>query len=552
MIPVPEPRHLNSMAVAAHATRALQDRRVRGGPAAPYSEPYWRSLHLFNFFRLLIGLVLLGSVMLTGNLLQLGSHDRTLFIQVTVTYLLFCLVCVAVIRTRRHFNWQIGMQVVADIIFVTILIYASRGLTSGLGLLLLTTLAGAGLISRGRLTLFYAALASIAVLLEQAYEVLIYQESVAQFVQAGFLSIGYFATAMVGHTLTRLTRENEAIAAQRDIDVANLSEINRLVIQDMPDGVIVVDGGGVIRQINTQALAFLGALEGHAPVGATVRIEDYAPVLAGHLVRWRAGGAPAYTASVDDRHGLRFVQVGARPEASTVIFLEDLTQVRAQAQQMKLAAIGRLTSNIAHEVRNPLGSISHAAQLLQEEPESSPSMARLLRIIHDNTQRLNRMVNDVLGLNRGQAPLLESFAVADFVQQFVAEIAETEQADPAIFAVRANGAPWVVFDRTHLNQVLWNLCRNALRHSTRRPGCIRLQAARAARSNAVRLDVVDDGAGVPPESRFKLFEPFFTTYPGGTGLGLHLAREICEANGAMLEYIEAAGGARFAVTCAAG
>ena len=134
MIPVPEPRHLNSMAVAAHATRALQDRRVRGGPAAPYSESYWRSLHLFNFFRLLIGLVLLGSVMLTGNLLQLGSHDRTLFIQVTVTYLLFCLVCVAVIRTRRHFNWQIGMQVVADIIFVTILIYASRGLTSGLGL----------------------------------------------------------------------------------------------------------------------------------------------------------------------------------------------------------------------------------------------------------------------------------------------------------------------------------------------------------------------------------------------------------------------------------
>ena len=552
MIPVPESRHLNSKAVAAHATRARQDRRVRGGPAAPYSKPYWRSLHLFNFFRLLIGLVLLGSVMLTGNLLQLGSHDRTLFIQVTVIYLLFCLVCVAVIRTRRHFNWQIGMQVVADIIFVTILIYASRGLTSGLGLLLLTTLAGAGLISRGRLTLFYAALASITVLLEQAYEVLIYQESVAQFVQAGFLSIGYFATAMVGHTLTRLTRENEAIAAQRDIDVANLSEINRLVIQDMPDGVIVVDGGGVIRQINTQALAFLGALEGHAPVGATVRIEDYAPVLAGHLVRWRAGGAPAYTASVDDRHGLRFVQVGARPEASTVIFLEDLTQVRAQAQQMKLAAIGRLTSNIAHEVRNPLGSISHAAQLLQEEPESSPSMARLLRIIHDNTQRLNRMVNDVLGLNRGQAPLLESFAVADFVQHFVAEIAETEQADPAIFAVRANGAPWVVFDRTHLNQVLWNLCRNALRHCLQQPGSVQIIVQRVRGSATVKLDVIDDGPGVPPMARSGLFEPFVTSAPGGNGLGLYIARELCAANGATLEYVESSAGAQFTMTCRAG
>jgi two-component system sensor histidine kinase PilS (NtrC family) len=109
-----------------------------------------------------------------------------------------------------------------------------------------------------------------------------------------------------------------------------------------------------------------------------------------------------------------------------------------------------------------------------------------------------------------------------------------------------------MFDHDHLNQVVWNLCRNALRHSTRRPGCIRLQVARAARSNAVRLDVIDDGVGVPPESRSKLFEPFFTTDADGTGLGLHLAREICEANGAMLEYIETEGGARFAVTCAAG
>ena len=530
--------------------RRLQVRSPNENP-----ESYWRSLHFFNFYRLLIALTLLGGVLLSGNVLQLGSHDRTLYIQALVIYLAFGVACALTIRTRRRFNVQIALQVVADIVLVALLIYASRGVSSGLGLLLLTTLAGAGLISRGRLTLFYAALASIAVLLEQVYEVLIFQESPAQFIQAGFLCVGYFATAMVAHTLARLTRENEAIAAQREIDVANLSEVNRLVIQDMPDGVIVVDGAGRIRQINTQAVAFLGATDGRSADGGNVRLADYAPLLAAHWGRWRADGAnsaPAYTASVDERHGLRFVPVGERPEAGTVIFLEDLTRVRAQAQQMKLAAIGRLTSNIAHEVRNPLGSISHAAQLLQEEPDSSPGMRRLLGIIHDNTQRLNRMVNDVLGLNRGQAPLLESFAVAEFVLQFVAEIAETERADPAIFTVRADSTLHVSFDRTHLNQVLWNLCRNALRHCRGKPGSVQIAAQRVRGSHTVKLDVIDDGPGVPPPVRGGLFEPFVTSAPGGNGLGLYIARELCVANGATLDYVESTAGAQFTMTCRMG
>jgi two-component system sensor histidine kinase PilS (NtrC family) len=235
-----------------------------------------------------------------------------------------------------------------------------------------------------------------------------------------------------------------------------------------------------------------------------------------------------------------------------VIFLEDLARIQAEARQMKLAALGRLTANIAHEIRNPLGAISHAAELLQEEPEVSAGAKRLTTIIRENTRRLDRMINDVQTLNRGERAERERFKLAPYLQAFVAQFVATERLEGNEIELELMIDPYVMFDHDHLNQVLWNLCRNALRHSTRRPGCIRLQAARAARSNAVRLDVVDDGAGVPPESRSKLFEPFFTTDPGGTGLGLHLAREICEANGAMLEYIEAAGGARFAVTCAAG
>lgn len=522
-----------------------------GEAVVGYPESYWRSLHFFNFYRLVIALVLLGSAFLSENSLQLGSHDRPLFVRVTLLYLLFGLACIAAIRARWRFNVQIALQVLLDIVFVTVLLYASRGVSSGLGLLLLTTLAGAALISRGRLALFFAALASIAVLLEHGYEVLVFQESAGQFIQVGFLAAGYFATALVAHTLAQLTRQNEQIAAQRRIDVANLSEVNRLVIRDMPDGVIVVDGAGVVRQVNKQAEVFLGTLQPRD----NVMLIDYAPTLAAHLARWRAGTAGVsseYAVSMDDRHGLRFVPVGAQPEAGTVIFLEDLTLVREQAQQMKLAAIGRLTANIAHEIRNPLGSISHAAQLLQEEPEISSGSRRLLGIVHDNTQRLNRMVNDVLGLNRGQAALLETIGVGEFVQQFVAEFVETEETGRGVFAVRAESSLAVLFDRTHLNQILWNLCRNALRHCRGKAGSVQIVAQRVRGSRVVKLDVIDDGPGVPPTVRSGLFEPFVTSAPGGTGLGLYIARELCAANGATLDYVESSAGAQFTLTCRAG
>jgi two-component system sensor histidine kinase PilS (NtrC family) len=532
-------------------TRAGAGRLWAISDLAVAPESHWRPLHFFNAYKLVIALVLLGGLLLSDNAMLLGAHDRTLFVRVTVAYLAFGVICVGLIRTHRYFNLQIAMQVVADIVFVTTLIYASRGVTSGLGLVLLTTLAGAGLISRGRLALFYAALASIAVLLEHAYEVLVFQESAAHFIQVGFLAVGYFATAMVAHTLARLTRENEQIVAQRDIDVANLSEVNRLVIQDMPDGVVVVDGEGVIRQINRRAESFLGA--GGAREGQ--RLAQCAPSLAAHLARWRSeGGAvsAAYSVTMDDRHGVRIVSVGARPEAGAVLFLEDLSRARAQAQQMKLAAVGRLTTNIAHEIRNPLASISHAAQLLNEELEASPSMQRLVNIVYDNTQRLNRMVNDVLGLNRGPAPVSETIPLLAFLGQFAEEFAETEEIDEGLILVAAADVISVRFDRTHLNQVLWNLTRNALRHCQRFAGSIRMEAEEDTAARTVKLLVADDGPGVPLDARGGLFEPFVTGSPGGTGLGLYIARDLCAANGAALDYVETITGACFRVTCRTG
>ena len=519
-------------------------------PAFAPPGQYWRSLLLFNLYRTATAVLLLAGARVWGDTLQFGSRDMRLFLAAASAYLVFALAMFAWIRLKERFNLQLAVQIGGDVGFTTVMMYASGGLSSGLGLLLLTSLAAAGLVSRGRLTLFFAAIATIGVLLEHSYEVLRFSESGGQYVQAGLLSIAYFAIAWLAHTLAKRTLASEQLAAQREVDLANMAQVNQLVIQDMEQGVIVVDGEGVVRQSNSAALRMVEGLAG----AGVIRLKDRLPALQDLFERWLRDPALVDGPNLFEIGTLRarFVPVARRRGAGAVIFLEDLARIRAEALQMKLAALGRLTANIAHEIRNPLGAISHAAELLREEQGADSSTARLTTIIRDNVRRLDRMISDVQMLNRGELAERERFRLVPYLEGFVAQFSETQRLAGSEIKLELSSDPYILFDRDHLNQVLWNLCRNALRHCSRRPGCIRLQLIRAARGNAVRLDVVDDGPGIPAEARVQLFEPFFTTDPAGTGLGLHLAREICEANGALLEYIGDNGGARFAVTCAAG
>ena len=516
-----------------------------------HPEPFWRSLIYFNCYRLLVALLLLMSVAIWGANLWFGSRDLTLFVIADVAYVAFSIVCFALIGARRRFDLQLTLQVAADVVFIMVLLYASNGISSGLGLLLLTTLAGAGLISRGRLTLFFAALASIGVLLEHTYETLTLVSPDPQYVQAGLLSSAYFAIAWLAHTFAKYTVASEQLAAQREIDLASMEQVNQLVIRDMQDGVLVVDEHGVIRQFNARAERLLGPLPGDR---GEVAIAGYAPALAAQYEQWRgragvdAGTGVPYSGS----ESARFVPIGRNRELGAVIFIEDQTRVQSQARQLKLAALGRLTANIAHEIRNPLGAISHAAQLLQEEPGVDATAARLITIINENSRRLDRVVNDVLRLNRGERPHQERFMLSEFLSGFVEQFCQIEKIEHGVLRVELAADPDVLFDRSHLNQVMWNLCRNALRHSRRATASILVRVSLEHAGSIVKLDVVDDGPGVNPEARAQLFEPFFTTAAGGTGLGLYIAREVCEANGATLDYVETPRGAQFTILCRAG
>jgi two-component system, NtrC family, sensor histidine kinase PilS len=466
----------------------------------------------------------------------LGSRNLPLYYEVNIGYIVLSLLTLVLIKLQRPtFNLQLGIQIGTDIVCIVLMSYASGGASSNLAVLLLVSLAAAGLICRGRITLFFAALASIAVLLEHSYSILTQEASGTQYMQAGLLSTAYFAVALVAHRLSRYAVASEKLAALRGVDLSYLAEANRLVIQDMPDGVMLVDERGGVRQSNPGAARLLGYVFSGERKST---LHDCSPLLDALYGVWRQSRVNRdEVLSLPETHAevrVRFLPVQREGFGGAVVVLEDMQRAQAQAQQVKLAALGRLTANIAHEVRNPLSSISYAAELLQEG-EQIHGQTRLFNIILDNAFRLNSIVLDVLQLNRRDRVQKVEFNLAEQLPNFVDKLQHSESFSAGIIEIDVAKECMVSFDRGHFDQVLWNLCRNALRYCQRQSGSVKLHAKRFGEDRTV-LEVCNDGATIPIDLVQKLFEPFFTTSVGGTGLGLYIARELCEANGAQLEY----------------
>jgi two-component system sensor histidine kinase PilS (NtrC family) len=517
---------------------------------APSQQALWRSIYFFNLYRLVLGgvLVFLFVFGVFGNALPLSNRNAGLFFGTSIAYVIFAAASQLAIKLRRpRFALQLAALVGVDIVCVTLLVYASGGIQSGLGILLLMSLAATGLISRGRITLFFAALASIAVLLEHSYAVLTADAEITQFVQAGLLSIAYFAVAWMAHTLARYAVASEELATRRGAELASMAEANRLVIQGMPDGVLVVDERSVVRQYNPSAERLLGYR--FPPSGGTT-LDACAPKLAEMFAAWRREPAhpPRKMQIYATGHSVRvrFLPVQHGDFWGALLFLEDMQRIQAQAQQIKLAALGRLTANIAHEIRNPLSAISYAAELFCEEGHTL-EQERLAKAILDNTARLDSIVQDVMQLNRRDRTQPEILRLAEALPKFGEEICHAKHVPPELLQIDMKQACEVNFDRGHFYQILWNLCSNALHYCSKQPGSVCLRAWRSEQSREI-LDIMDDGEGVAPEKVQQLFEPFFTSEASGTGLGLYIARELCEANGAQLEYVQQAqGGACFRI-----
>ena len=521
-------------------------------PETMLSEQFWRSLFYFNVYRIMVaGVIIMVTWMVREPIL--ASFSQKNFLYVSLVYLFTGVISIFLIHMRiPRFNWQIAIQICSDVLFISILMYLSGGIQSGLGLLLLVSLAAAGLISRGRLVLFYASVASIGILLEESYAMLYIEGYRSHYIQAGLLSMAYFAVAWLAHKLAKHTAASEELALQRGIDLANMAEINQLVIQDMQEGVIVVDANGEIQQRNVYAEKLINLA--HKPNFMSM-LSDQAPHLAERLKAWREDSTTNFDLlQIPGSNSLvrtRFVPVRGESKASVVIFLEDMGDIQAQAQQLKLAALGRLTVNIAHEIRNPLSSISHACELLEEDSGMNSTHSRLLSIIRDNSKRLNKIVQNVLQLNRRDRATHEIIKAANFINTFITEFCQTEKINIEAFFIDISERYTINFDEGHLNQILWNLCNNAWRHCRKQQRSIQI-ILRGEADNRVTLDIIDDGPGITSGILNQLFEPFFTTVASGTGLGLYIAREMCEANNASLSYLEKSAGSHFRIVCKGG
>ncbi len=510
------------------------------------AESFWTSLRYFNLYRIAVAALFFMATLVYSDALNLGSHNLSMFRAVAAGYVVIGILFHAVMRkVPAYFTEQLSFHAGLDILAITLLMYASGGFRSGLGVMLLISLTGAAIVAPRRLSFLYAALATIALLLEQGYWVLAHDAPESNFVQPGLLAMGCFATVGVTGWLAQRVAANEELARQRGRELATQTRVSQLVIGDMQDGVAVLDSDARVVQHNPQAQRLLAA---EPLLGAQVT-----RLLPGFASRWRAwrergigerGHGAEHSFEVRGREiGLRLLDTGTDEDFS-VLFVEDRTRSREQARQLKLAALGRLTANIAHEIRNPLAAISHAAELLGEEKRGEDRM-RLTRIIHDNTQRLERLVADVLQLNRRDRMSGERFRIGPWLDAFLTEFVANEETSLDRFALDTGRDLWVEFDRDHLRQVLWNLLRNAVRYSRAEPRSVRIVLG--AYADRVELSVIDNGPGVAPASQGQLFEPFFTTDSKGTGLGLYLARELCDANGAVLEYVEDMPGAHFRI-----
>ncbi|MCB1625077.1 MAG: PAS domain-containing sensor histidine kinase [Pseudomonadales bacterium] len=508
----------------------------------------WRVLGLVNLYRLLIPPALLAVRAGVGATSPVGSVDPQLFVWLCIVYFAAAVAIVAagrrLIRTLRATTL---VHAVLDATAIGLLLYASGGVASGLGILFVVPVGAMALLADSRDSFLLAAMATVALLIQQIASHVAGHADVNDYPATGILGAIIFLVALLVWPITTRLRESEAIVRRQEVDLANMAQLSQYIVQHLRESILVVDPEGRIRLINESAAHLLGDRQAYPDA----LLGEASPQLLYHLETWRQSASgpldanpasePPSMVAADGGHMIRphFAPLGTSEPAPIIIFLEDTSALEEKVQQSKLASLGRLSASIAHEIRNPVGAMSHAAQLLAESSALPADDQRLTEIIRVNGERVRQIIDNVLSMSRRESTRPADFELRGWLEAFRAEFAATMQVSPA--QLELAGPQFEVnvrADPSHLRQVIWNLCENALRYGVQ-PGAtarVELRFGRLQKSSRPFLEVADRGPGIPEEHRERIFEPFFTAGGRGTGLGLFVARELAQSNRALLAY----------------
>lgn len=513
-----------------------------------------RELYFFALYRLLIATVIAG--LLFSPLADLMGQARhpSLAAYVSGAYLLLSLLLLLVGRGEGQLQPIVLVGVGLDIVAASLLSHALPGASAGISMSLLFNIAAAATLLPLSLGLSLALGASVATVAEYLWKLLEGGDPTRTLAELAMFTTSYLALAFISFQVANRARRNQQLANQRGDEVANLFQINELIIRRMRTGVLVVDGEGRITLANEAASTLLGDNGGDSDSdGGRLQLASAAPALARRLQRWRTGWnqeeTPLQLSADHPEVQPRFARLLAGSDL-TLVFLDDSSVVSRRAESLTLSAMGRFSASLAHEIRNPLAAINYAVQLLEEEAGNfSDGDRRLLQIIHQQCQRTNGIVESVLALARRERSHPENVDLAAFVRRFVLDYKQVLSLETdSVEAIVSETSVAAQIDPRHLHQILTALVHNALKYGRigEQPAHIRLRVMRQERIPVI--DVMDRGPGIPDAVAAQLFKPFFTTSEHGTGLGLYIAGELCRANQARLEYVPVpAGGACFRV-----
>lgn len=521
----------------------------------------WHRLRLFNYFRGSISLLFI-TIYFNNWLLQLvpsGFANTELFIATSFAYFIASLIFITGINYRKPgLDKQVFIHSLIDIICIILLMHATGGIRSGLGMLLIISISMTSLFLQKKLAIIFAATAAISVIAEQIYSQLTFDAYTPAFTQAILLGILIFISTFLTIYTAKKLRETERLAEEKSHELETIVQMNEHIIKNMRTGILVIKNNGLVLMANNAALELLGNIT----INTRTKLEDISLPLSERFSEWitnrtssqqpiqQAQGLPDLQPGFSQiekgplNKGVQHKDKKYKDRGRTLIFLEDASQLAQRFQQVKLASLGRLTASIAHEIRNPLAAINHAGQLLSETSTEAADK-KLTKIINTQANRLNSIVENVLQLSRQQRGTPEKIILSEWLRKFRKEFIATNKLQA--YQIQINISPQdviVYFDASQLHQVMWNLCSNAINHSKMSTAnvMINIKGEIDTVFQQPYIDIIDNGPGIDKESQTHIFDPFFTTSSEGTGLGLYLTKEVVENNRAKIRHIPPATG----------